>query len=100
MATKSDQELLWQDVSMIKTQLSALIQMFRGVQHQHPVTANDQSLSSVDHTPPPQKHSDSKRSKVSITPVKMKSLEDDIQDTSVSSTASTTLEERMERREY
>ena len=92
LATKHDTEVLRQDVSLIKTQLAAIIQWFQaGNQVPGPPGLLPQpTTTTVVHTPPSSQKTDPKRSKVYTTPEKMRPLDfSKSQDQSVSSAAST-----------
>lgn len=95
LATKNDQEVLRQDVILIQTQLATLLQLFQpgnSTSAQFP----QMNTPSLAHTPPSRKDHESKRTKVTTTPVKMKSLDKyDTQDLSVSS-ATSSYEDGME----
>lgn len=103
LATKQDQEYLKQEVSLIQTQLATIIKMFNTGQtlpQEEKKQPDSMPVSILQHTPPSNHDTASKRSKVYFTPVKMKPLDDLFtQDHSVSSTNSTP-EEEMEGCEY
>lgn len=100
LATKADQENIRQDITIIKTQLNAILKFFAQDKSSHHETPAAMNQTAVTHTPPPVFDTHAKKSKVYTTPVKMRPLGDlYTQDDSVTSATSSPVED-MEGCEY
>ena len=98
LATKTEQEILRQDVNLIKIQLNTLISLVQNQNHQPPIHQESiQILSTLTHTPPKGSTTLPKRTRVETSPVRrMTSLEDVYTQEPLESSAASIPEEDME----
>lgn len=97
LATKTEQEILRQDVSLIKTQLATLIDMFQRPPNTKTTSGDMERQSPVmPHTPPKGSDIQSKRTRVTTSPIHMASLDDIYTQEISGSSAASIPEEDME----